>query len=161
MTDELSDISEWAKKLGRLGGLKGGPARAKALSPKRRKEIARKAVETRWQKIYPYRLTTEEIKGLEEDFGGQETEDYHAAHTLLLMLKGHSDAPIALAGTTGYDVEKIITWIENLKKNKCFVNHRFQFEEGDENSISIQFVLMVLIMRGIVERVEEDKFIAK
>lgn len=36
--------------LGRLGGLKGGPARAKKLSKKRRKEIARKAAQFRWGK---------------------------------------------------------------------------------------------------------------
>jgi hypothetical protein len=34
-----------------LGGKKGGPARAKALSPKRRKEIAAKAAKSRWQKV--------------------------------------------------------------------------------------------------------------
>jgi hypothetical protein len=37
-----------AVALGRLGGLKGGKARAEALSAKRRKEIARKAAEKRW-----------------------------------------------------------------------------------------------------------------
>jgi hypothetical protein len=37
-----------AVALGRLGGLKGGPARAKKLSSKKRKEIARKAANTRW-----------------------------------------------------------------------------------------------------------------
>ena len=35
--------------LGRLGGLKGGKARAAKLSAKRRKEIAKKAAETRWE----------------------------------------------------------------------------------------------------------------
>jgi methenyltetrahydromethanopterin cyclohydrolase len=39
-----------AVALGRLGGLKGGPARAKKLSSKRRKEIATKAATTRWVK---------------------------------------------------------------------------------------------------------------
>lgn len=39
-----------AVALGRLGGLKGGKARAEALSPKKRKEIARKAAEKRWGK---------------------------------------------------------------------------------------------------------------
>jgi hypothetical protein len=39
-----------AVELGRLGGLKGGKARAKALSPRRRKQIARKAAQTRWGK---------------------------------------------------------------------------------------------------------------
>jgi hypothetical protein len=37
-----------AAALGRLGGLKGGPARAAALSPARRKEIAREAARARW-----------------------------------------------------------------------------------------------------------------
>lgn len=35
---------------GRLGGLKGGNARASALSPERRKEIAEKAANARWSK---------------------------------------------------------------------------------------------------------------
>ena len=39
-----------AKALGRLGGLKGGKARAARLTPARRVEIARKAVQARWGK---------------------------------------------------------------------------------------------------------------
>lgn len=39
-----------AVALGRLGGLKGGDARAKALSKKRRSEIAKKAAQKRWAK---------------------------------------------------------------------------------------------------------------
>jgi len=39
-----------AVALGKMGGKKGGPARAKALSPERRSEIARKAVEARWER---------------------------------------------------------------------------------------------------------------
>lgn len=38
-----------AVALGRLGGLKGGKARAKKLSAKRRKEIAKKAARARWK----------------------------------------------------------------------------------------------------------------
>jgi hypothetical protein len=38
-----------AVALGRLGGLKGGKARAAKLSPKKRKEIAKKAAEARWK----------------------------------------------------------------------------------------------------------------
>ena len=37
-----------AVALGRLGGLKGGKARAKALSSAKRKAIARKAANSRW-----------------------------------------------------------------------------------------------------------------
>jgi hypothetical protein len=39
-----------AVALGRLGGLKGGKARAKKLSAERRKSIAQKAARTRWAK---------------------------------------------------------------------------------------------------------------
>jgi len=39
-----------AQALGKLGGLKGGKARAAKLSPERRKEIAQKAAEARWGK---------------------------------------------------------------------------------------------------------------
>jgi len=40
----------YAAALGRLGGQKGGQARARALSPKRRREIAQKAARARWSK---------------------------------------------------------------------------------------------------------------
>ena len=39
-----------AVSLGRLGGLKGGKARMKKLSPERRREIAMLAARTRWAK---------------------------------------------------------------------------------------------------------------
>jgi hypothetical protein len=39
-----------AVELGRLGGLKGGKARAEKLSADRRKEIAQKAAKSRWDK---------------------------------------------------------------------------------------------------------------
>ena len=38
-----------AVALGRLGGKKGGPARARKLSKKRRSEIAKKAAAARWK----------------------------------------------------------------------------------------------------------------
>ncbi|ULA62159.1 MAG: hypothetical protein LZF86_10018 [Nitrospira sp.] len=38
-----------AVALGRLGGKKGGPARAKKLSPQKRKAIARLAAKVRWE----------------------------------------------------------------------------------------------------------------
>ena len=39
-----------AVALGRLGGLKGGKARSQKLSPERRKEIAKRAADARWNK---------------------------------------------------------------------------------------------------------------
>ena len=39
-----------AVELGRLGGQKGGRARADKLTPERRREIAKKAIQKRWSK---------------------------------------------------------------------------------------------------------------
>ena len=47
---EQAAVSAAAAALGRLGGLKGGPARAVALSPSRRRAIAKKAAKTRWSR---------------------------------------------------------------------------------------------------------------
>jgi hypothetical protein len=52
-TGEVQEIGDTrdlaAVKRGRLGGEKGGPARAQALSKARRVEIAKKAARTRWK----------------------------------------------------------------------------------------------------------------
>lgn len=45
--------NEAAVSLGRLGGLRGGPARAKKLSAKRRTSIAKKAALARWNRLSP------------------------------------------------------------------------------------------------------------
>jgi hypothetical protein len=47
---EESKKNPAAVALGRLGGLKGGKARAKSLSAKKRKEIATKAAKKRWSR---------------------------------------------------------------------------------------------------------------
>ena len=47
---ERSEKNPAAVSLGRLGGLKGGPARAKKLSKKQRARIASKAAKARWKK---------------------------------------------------------------------------------------------------------------
>jgi hypothetical protein len=54
--DQLtSDLPEQVKNpaaqaLGRLGGLKGGKARAASMTPEQRKEVAKRAAEARWGK---------------------------------------------------------------------------------------------------------------
>jgi hypothetical protein len=48
--EEPSDKNPHAVALGRLGGKKGGKARAEKLTPAERKEIARKAAKARWEK---------------------------------------------------------------------------------------------------------------
>jgi hypothetical protein len=55
MEQEKINLTEDGKNaaavaLGRLGGLKGGKARAAKLSKKRRSEIAKKAAAARWKK---------------------------------------------------------------------------------------------------------------
>lgn len=50
-TGEIEDTQrDPAKELHRKGGLKGGKARAKTLSPEQRHEIASKAASARWKK---------------------------------------------------------------------------------------------------------------
>lgn len=47
---ELPKKNPAAVALGRLGGMKGGKARAEKLSATKRKQIAKKAAAARWQK---------------------------------------------------------------------------------------------------------------
>jgi hypothetical protein len=47
---EQDDRNSAAVELGRLGGAKGGQARAEKLTPERRREIAQKAIQKRWSK---------------------------------------------------------------------------------------------------------------
>jgi hypothetical protein len=47
----VPDKNPAAVALGRLGGLKGGDARAAKLSPERKKEIAQRAAKQRWAKL--------------------------------------------------------------------------------------------------------------
>lgn len=49
-SDEKPEKNQAAVALGRLGGLKGGKARAAKLSPAKRKAIAKKAAAARWKK---------------------------------------------------------------------------------------------------------------
>ena len=49
-TAETSEKNPNAVALGRLGGKKGGKARAEKLTPEERKEIARVAAHARWKK---------------------------------------------------------------------------------------------------------------
>jgi len=48
-----SPISQYLAEIGRKGGLKGGKARAKTLSARKRREIAQKAAKRRWAKTPP------------------------------------------------------------------------------------------------------------
>lgn len=49
--EPIKEKNPAAVALGRLGGLKGGKARAEKLSAKKRKAIAQKAAKTRWSKL--------------------------------------------------------------------------------------------------------------
>ena len=51
--EEVVQKNPAAVALGRLGGLKGGKARAAKLSAQERKEIAKKAAKARWERRSP------------------------------------------------------------------------------------------------------------
>lgn len=48
MASDPKKLSEAASMLGKIGGPRGGRARAEKLSPERRKAIARRAAQARW-----------------------------------------------------------------------------------------------------------------
>jgi hypothetical protein len=83
-----------AVALGRLGGRKGGKARASALSPERRREIAQKAIMTRWEPCRKVLLrirssTTrveryQEAKSLAERIGSDPSDVEHILFNLTL-----------------------------------------------------------------------------
>jgi len=50
-TEEQPEKNPAAVALGRLGGKKGGPARAKKLTPEQRREIAQRAARARWSRV--------------------------------------------------------------------------------------------------------------
>jgi hypothetical protein len=50
LPEEKPEKNPAAVALGRLGGLKGGNARARKLSAQKREQIARKAANARWRK---------------------------------------------------------------------------------------------------------------
>jgi hypothetical protein len=52
-TDAAGGARQHAAALGRIGGRKGGHARAASLSAERRRDIAREAARARWQKKNP------------------------------------------------------------------------------------------------------------
>jgi hypothetical protein len=48
--DAISESKRQAPRKGRIGGLKGGKARSRHLTPKERSDIARIAAQARWKK---------------------------------------------------------------------------------------------------------------
>lgn len=73
-----------AVELGRLGGLKGGKARAQKLSAKRRSEIARVAAETRWAK---QENTPALVLQIREGFEAYKRGDYRSIDEFMAELE--------------------------------------------------------------------------
>jgi hypothetical protein len=71
-----------AVALGRLGGLKGGPARARVLSEPRRRAIGRRAAAARWQGLLPEVLRPLFWQNRLEDISFSE----HIDHVVLQVL---------------------------------------------------------------------------
>ncbi len=63
----MDDKNPHAVELGRLGGKKGGKARAKKLSPERRREIANKAALVRWSKDEVFFVADEAIQAYKQE----------------------------------------------------------------------------------------------
>src|SRR6185437_15603989 len=81
---------EYFVKMGRIGGRKGAAARIEKISPERRKEIARKAIDARWARTKHDTRTT------------QFPNDFFASKTIFQLVAEQKTGPVdfdALAGT--------------------------------------------------------------
>ena len=67
MPNETNDGTMTVRVMGRLGGLKGGPARAKALTAKRRQEIARMGANQR-KKLKLIRESVGQVQVVNREF---------------------------------------------------------------------------------------------
>jgi len=72
-TGQIEKTTQDFKALGRLGGLKGGKARAEKLTPERRTEIAKKAAQARWVSLYDEVKATQ-VAGLLMGLNGGEMD---------------------------------------------------------------------------------------
>ena len=102
----MKDVSEAAKLLGRRGGLKGGVARAKALSPRRRAEIARQAIRARWDERLP-----EELRDLFWEFDVRELRVAKAKDTIFLKVLTRGRKAHWTWLTQRFGREKVKDWI--------------------------------------------------
>lgn len=82
------DVHEYFVKMGRIGGLKGAAARIGKVSPERRKEIAMKAIGTRWAKTKVNR----------DRRPAQFPNDFFAPKTLAELIDEQNVHPIANIG---------------------------------------------------------------
>jgi hypothetical protein len=96
MTDEPFTLtSQAAKELSRLGAAKGGDARASKLSAERRSEIARAAVQARWEKAGKTPLPRATHKGSFKDDFGIDVDCYvlnDEARTAVISQRGMGEA---------------------------------------------------------------------
>src|SRR5438067_689319 len=102
----MNDVSQAAKLLGRRGGLKGGVARAKALSPRRRAQIARRAIRARWEERLPA-----ELRELFWEFDARNLRVAKAKATIFLkvLTRGRASHKAWLARRFG--AEQVRDWI--------------------------------------------------
>lgn len=86
--DKTEKKNAAAVALGRLGGLKGGNARAASLSPLERKEIARKGAQKRWENAAKrnQEILTEEMEFLALKRAGMTLEEIQTR-----MRKSHAE----------------------------------------------------------------------
>lgn len=102
----MKAISEAARLLGRRGGLKGGVARAKSLSARRRAQIAARAIRARWEERLP-----EELRDLFWEFDARDLRVAKAKTTIILkvLTRGQPQHKAWLARRFGR--EQIKDWI--------------------------------------------------
>lgn len=158
-----------AVMLGRMGGVKGGPARAAALSPKRRSEIASRAVATRWRRKTEAdrqrkgrilaagrarRRMTRQIEAVVDSLGlGFKADELRAA-VLLLKIARHGLHPDLIADLLGYDRKWVRVVCKRIVQNNVWHFGRLNASDWFDLEIGgVAFTLDVLVAVGLAVRV--------
>jgi P63C domain len=166
--DNEQASSKAGKQLSKLGAVKGGNARAKALSPQQRSDIAKRAVEARWGK--------KNTDGAIVDEGGANIpEAKHRGFLNLMDLQipcyvlnngtrviGRTSATEALTGIPGggalekyLGVAPLKSFIDIEKVLERFVDFRLPEVEGLKKRVAgLPADLMIDICRGMVSALE-------
>lgn len=158
---------EAAVLLGRAGGIKGGPARAKALSAERLKQIASKAARTRWAKEKTsadknkaiLRKTKAVVEKMRGNLIGDGEDEYETAIILLLMAQ-KGDSPRLLAKISGCDIKKIVEIRDRLYENKILIDHKLNvdwFGKRNSEDAAFSFCLDLLCAQGYIQRSQEPE----
>jgi hypothetical protein len=134
-------VNDHTVALGRLGGLRGGPARAAVLPPERRSEIAREAALARWSRDRVHRMR--EARELSEATGADVGILEHALRLDGMRPVERLAQGLVLGRMGGHLRDRVARQAEALKQSK-------------ETGVDAGLVEQVLFMQTLTPREKLD-----